>query len=136
MANFTPGPWRKFGLPKGRGLFSIWGPPSAGHVANITKSRLTATKHCRPMTIDEGNANANLIAAAPDLYEGLKDARSFLEIALRTSVVHDSTGKGGHDGDGNSWSECAGIPEWRARQMLDEWNTALAKADGKVDDNG
>ena len=64
-----------------------------------------------------------------EMYEALKDALSFLEIALKTSVVHKSTGKGGHDGEGNSWSECAGIPEWRARQMVDEWTAALAKAE-------
>lgn len=56
----------------------------------------------------EGNANANLIAAAPDMYEALKELFKLLE------------------GDK--------APKWRAIAFYDIAKKALAKAEGKEED--
>jgi len=44
---------------------------------------------------------------------------------LSTNVINRSTGKGGHDGNGNSWSAVA-IPEWDVRQKLEAIDTLAA----------
>lgn len=51
--------------------------------------------------------------------ELLRDLLAWLKHNLATVVIHRSTGKGGHDGDGTSWSAVA-IPEWSVRQKIDE----------------
>ena len=99
---FTPGPWRKFGLPVGRGSFSIWGPLGTGCVASATKGRSTGTRYSRPMLVEEGAANASLIAAAPDLY------------AVLARILDSAT-------DGRT------IPEWLSEE-LQFVHAALAKA--------
>lgn len=59
MSAHTPGPWRWFNYPDGRKLLA--GSPAA-------------VIHCpdAPMTVE--SADANLIAAAPELLEACKDA--------------------------------------------------------------
>lgn len=73
---YTPGPWRCD--PEGK----IW---------SESKTELICEKVCYPKVAevasylsqgdsgDEGHANANLIAAAPDLLEALKDLVSQIE---------------------------------------------------------
>lgn len=68
--------------------------------------------------------------AAPELLEQLHALRRWLQSQLETNVIHRSTGKGGHDGDGNSWSAVA-IPEWDVRQKIDALEKAITAATGQ-----
>ena len=65
MSNHTPGPWE----------VSYWCDGLGGDKPAITASGATiAITHPAPICpIEECKANANLIAAAPDMYEALED---------------------------------------------------------------
>lgn len=70
-------------------------------------------------------ANAHLIAAAPELYEALEDARTSLSIT-RTNIMCEI----GHCAD-PSESPWAGVPEVLA-QRIAKIDTALSRARGEV----
>lgn len=57
----------------------------------------------------------------------LAELKAWLQHQLAVNVIHRSTGKGGHDGDGTSWSAVA-IPEWDVRQKLDMIDVSLPAA--------
>jgi len=69
---FTPGPWKIIITPCD--LYSEW------CIATERDSGIIATSRAFPPRF-EGEANANLIAAAPDLYEALGEMRSLSEYA-------------------------------------------------------
>lgn len=72
-AGFTPGPW---GFARGVNEYGREGGPILG---SITKG---GTWHLAVLPSDlgpEGEANAHLIAAAPDLYEALDKVRERLD---------------------------------------------------------
>ncbi len=77
----TPGPWR---VEEGTTL--IWGDCSQDDQTNyglgypIAECRLTpsASWSKGPRTYDEAEANARLIASAPEMLEALKSARMFI----------------------------------------------------------
>lgn len=64
VEKFTPGPWRRYNGPLMR---SIWSDRNRG------KDESAVAQICGPRQYDEeSDANAHLIAAAPDLYEALE----------------------------------------------------------------
>jgi hypothetical protein len=69
----TPGPWKKFGRSDARGgSFTIVGEaPRVGPIATVRKSRLRSS-YFDARTPEEGEANARLIAATPEMYEALQ----------------------------------------------------------------
>lgn len=69
--------------------------------------------------------------AADDMLAELKALKSWLGHHLEINIVTRSIGKGGHDGDGNSWAAAA-IPTWDVRQRVDEIDAAIAKAEGQA----
>lgn len=75
----TPGPWRIFWGRDGNTYpLNIWGPVGSDHAA----FRSVVTSFGRKAS-DESTANANLIAAAPELLEALK------AILDTTAFAHD-----------------------------------------------
>lgn len=50
-------------------------------------------------------------------YDLLLDLQAWMKHQLVAHIEHRSRGKGGHDGDGSSWTVVA-IPEWFVRQKL------------------
>lgn len=69
--------------------------------------------------------------AAGDMLAALKALVPWLQHHLASNVITRSTGKGGHDGDGNSWAAAA-IPTWDVRQRIDEMVAAIQKAEGRL----
>jgi len=61
-----------------------------------------------------------------ELLETLKDLSAWLKHQCETNVINRSTGKGGHDGNGASWSAVA-IPEWDVRQKIEAIGEAIRK---------
>jgi hypothetical protein len=85
-AKFTPGPWEAILIEEG--LFHIHSPKGGRHnpvpVAVLDHHR---DGHEETRTV-RTTANARLIAAAPELYEALKEI--YLEIDGRYDGAHDS----------------------------------------------
>ena len=111
MANFTPGPWSvpHFAQPNSRckcGYVLVDG--YCGAVATIHFSVDRRLENGDNPPLDEAIANAQIIAAAPDMYAALKNARAFVECAHESLVNAEDK------------QECL--------ESIDE---ALAKADGK-----
>ena len=101
MSTHTPGPWtRKFGS----NVYQGCGHSTAGRLICVTEPTNGTAED-----LEEAWANANLIAAAPDLLEALVYARD--EIAMRV----------GEDG-GDAYSVK------KACRKIDE---AIAKAEGR-----
>lgn len=76
---FTPGPWNQEKTGDGKRIcigLGLFDGPNGYDVAEVYCDDVTEE------TIQEAYANANLIAAAPDLYEALSDIVSSL-------VIHD-----------------------------------------------
>jgi len=96
MSNHTPGPWKATCLDREderRTLF--WDieqvrKPGQGYRGGI--GTIHASEHIGGVTIEERDANARLIAAAPDLLEALKDLIDDLEIRSTKGVVNCSHG--------------------------------------------
>ena len=65
---YTPGPWRLWLSPDDRGAFRLYGDSPEPYGANM----VIADRSIGTPNGDEGIANAQLIAAAPALYEALK----------------------------------------------------------------
>ena len=67
MSDYTPGPWHAGGT-------TVWGGP-------VTSARMTVadTACCGSLTRDEDEANAVLIAAAPELLKALVDCMADLD---------------------------------------------------------
>ncbi|MDD5704178.1 MAG: hypothetical protein PHU23_19260 [Dehalococcoidales bacterium] len=93
MANYTQGEWVKQGL-----LIATVGKPGKEGVI-IADTRAGNNLH-------ESDANANLIAAAPEMYEALHYALRYVGIYAHTDNV--------------------------ARQLQSKFQQALAKAEGKL----
>lgn len=72
-------------------------------------------------------ANMTLIAAAPDLLEGMRDKAAWLRHRLE-SQVHVSV-KNDRGGIVNGFAAIQ-IPVWEVRQKLDELDEDIAKAEG------
>jgi hypothetical protein len=72
VSKFTPGPWIADGV-------EVYSTDCDHHaVANCSVNHT-----CR--SSDEAEANASLVAAAPELLEALRDARRALGIAIRSA---------------------------------------------------
>lgn len=98
MSKFTPGPWKAVKYSKMRiGLCC----PGQGAWALLTGTNVDAD---HPVL----RANARLIAAAPDLYEALRNAIDRLEDMLKGD-------------DGQAWKE--------AERVMPRLRAALAKVD-------
>lgn len=91
MEKYTPGPW--FASEDGE----VYSKPSYTSVAMVLMN-------------ERGADNARLIAAAPELLEALKDARSML------SAVEVSDGE-----DGDPWD-----------RAISRIEAAIAKAEGRI----
>jgi|KBSSwiStaDraftv2_1062776.scaffolds.fasta_scaffold1138649_1 hypothetical protein len=70
----TPGPWSAGQT----GNLRVYGPDNTLHAGALAEV----------FSRKEGRANANLIAAAPDLLEALKVARRVLEVACGTKAPY------------------------------------------------
>lgn len=133
--------------------------PVAGHTPGPWG---ISTDGCAPFTIDSADANicelmsgttadmptieadARLIAAAPDLLEALDKALSALQ-RLHTDVealIADSEGVYGlhHNGDPSPWDELQqggqhedwlGVPLWAARNAWHDGQAVLSQATGE-----
>lgn len=77
---FTPGPWRvEYGTTLVWGNCDSEDQSSSGMGYPVAEARITpAGSWTKRPDVIEGDANAHLIAAAPELYEALKAARFYL----------------------------------------------------------
>ena len=71
-AKFTPGPWTQ--VPQSNGSVMIARRYETGNQSAPCKLRLVSNVLARRDTIKEDEANANLIAAAPEMYVMLRDS--------------------------------------------------------------
>jgi hypothetical protein len=85
-ASFTPGPWKA--TPNGYGVWFVHSGPDLFHDPTGTEYRDLICGGNNHNTLT--NANARLIAAAPELYEALHDLLCNLDAA---SLIHDPEGK-------------------------------------------
>lgn len=69
-SKFTPGPWEAF-VGSRPSVYS-----ASGNI-NYLQTRSGFQKNTKPVSLSEAQANANLIAAAPDMYEALT---AFMEL--------------------------------------------------------
>jgi hypothetical protein len=88
----TPGPWSVNTDPmydSGR-PFIVWGPkgPGYGLVAHVAPW-CPPTKQSQPELFEKCEANARLIAAAPDMYEALREELEILCAWKITAKVPD-----------------------------------------------
>lgn len=82
MTDFTPGPWKVVGTHQNRILARFDGPNGNEHhteIATVTTGQMSSS-----YSAEMGDANARLIAAAPELYEALAIAERALNQAWRT----------------------------------------------------
>ena len=78
-AKHTPGPWYPHCAKADHCLSSsVWGPEPGNQVAVIGGKKL-----------DEMNANAHLIAAAPAMYEALKALVEYLDTQVQAGKLDD-----------------------------------------------
>lgn len=98
----TPGPWR-ISLNNTDGQYQIFQGPEDKHCAWIASVTQTVIDFDRRMSKEEGQANARLIASAPEL----------LEIGNKISDCYGNQG-------GHVYSE-----------IIQELRRAIAKAEGK-----
>ena len=85
-AKFTPGPWESStAFRTNDGSFAVTAPDS--HIAFVTFHGKAKRGQAWCTGDPEGQANANLIAAAPEMYEALKIAQSNLQFLPPDDVV-------------------------------------------------
>ena len=72
MSGHTPGPWRARGAV-------VFGPDIDGDPYLVAGSNAFAGAHYSPKR-DEAEANARLIAAAPEMYEALKRSLAMMKL--------------------------------------------------------
>lgn len=72
-------------------------------------------------------ANAVLIASAPDLLEELRNLRAWLEYWKSRTISQQSKDDRGHVT--NCWAACP-IPDWDVKQKLQAIEALIAKAEG------
>lgn len=101
MTTHTPGPWEV-----GYQGLSIYGPDRHGTTLVIARSLDTSRQHCDPQ---EAQANARLIAAAPELLDVAKDV-----LAECMDTYYDPRDMGG---------------DWL--RLCDRLRAAIAKATGQ-----
>ena len=71
---FTPGPWRlNFGVDEGKPFPEDWKQVSISSKSEYGPVIVTIDFENWDVTKEQGQANARLIAAAPDLYEACKE---------------------------------------------------------------
>jgi hypothetical protein len=138
MSKHTPGPWVATcsdvvgERPIGDSGLRFWnveesdGPKYRGNVASVFSA-----EHIGGITIAERNANARLIAAAPDLLEALEGTLGLLRQAqdILTAYLHPDSAR---DGD-EAVSALLGLldgPEQRAIET--PARAAIAKAKGET----
>ena len=82
--NHTPGPWRIVDS-RDRGKATIVGSdfPAMGFVADVNLCRNNTHQQV------DGHANATLIAAAPAMYEALKELVTYLQDHVEDEVLDD-----------------------------------------------
>lgn len=85
---FTKGEWKVLGVGK-----HIWIEPNHGDAEHIIA--MVWKSEWEPIyKKDEARANAKLIAAAPDMYEALKEARDYLRFNKgNASPIYDKADK-------------------------------------------
>lgn len=82
--------------------------------------------------VENQRANANLVAASPDLYSDSQDTIAWLLRHLEKLVHVPDTDQSGHP---HGYSVVQ-IPDWEVRQKIEWLKKALAKAEGqKVEGN-
>ena len=107
----TPGPWVARRMHTGG--FDIFDP----------RNRDVVTVYGGGVEIESREANARLIAAAPELLDGLTEARTTLSI-LRTQIMVEI----GRCAD-PSESRWDGVPE-KLKERIEEIDAAIARATG------
>jgi len=91
MSKFTPGPWEYLCETGYAGDY----PYSKAHRVKIGKETLTIG--CHGYDWEGGKeieANAHLVAAAPELLEACKDALAFVEELDRRGIAQEWSGEG------------------------------------------
>jgi len=110
----TPGPWTHIGTTNAAGT------PIPGEVVSASAgATVCVVPHARPMAIERLTADAVLIAAAPELYDALRELLTDMVIAqgnMRKAAKRDP-----------AWEGCAEIIQPR----VDAARAAIAKAEGK-----
>ena len=76
-AKFTPGPWAQ--VPQSNGSVMIARRYETGKQLNPHGLRLVCNVLVRGSSMSEDDANAHLIAAAPEMYEAVETALECLE---------------------------------------------------------
>lgn len=97
MGTHTPGPWHfvpeNTGLMFDHGYGILYGEPDSwGWEKNLYVSVGCSVRVARELGEDTAEANARLIAAAPDLLGALKDLLSDCEEYARINNLHNSDG--------------------------------------------
>jgi len=112
MSKHTPGPWK---ITAGYDRSTIsGGMGESGHPHVVAEVR-----HPTAFRIDEGPANARLIAASPEMLEALKDAKTTIDAML--SAIDDANDAWPSDNQ-KKWHEfCA---------TFDKVAAAIEKAEG------
>ena len=85
MAKHTPGPWKA--VQHDRGWWTVL--QGAWDISHNEASRpgVVASSKYSVMSIPENEANARLIAAAPELLEALKGAAMVIDACIRNSAT-------------------------------------------------
>lgn len=112
MSKYTPGPWNIFVGPADLGIYACDQTEDTEHVPQI------ATVHDKGFSEATATANANVLAAAPEMLEALKDLMELINSGYLIRNIDDD-----------------GKPDWALRQvkpvmMLNKAAAAIAKADG------
>ena len=120
-AKHTPGPW--VAAP-----YEGFGPrTTVRQGCERTGMRIASTfETTSPRNVDRNEANARLIAAAPDLLAALKKARATIWIERQSLVEVHSGPDGVLDSDGASWVD-------ELDSELQEIDAAIAKATGSAE---
>ena len=120
MIGYTKGPWELSGKTDWSGNDKVQHMTYVGEIIENHDTadyrggicRLQSAEHIKGITTEECEANAHLIAAAPDMYEALEAYGDYL------STPSDRGGKNGPKGKAHD-------------KFISLKNAALAKAEGK-----
>jgi len=136
MSQHTPGPWQVDSVPGGHVSFEINSTDAKWKaVANVSANRIGAG------TVDpnEAEANARLIAAAPDMYAELQKLTQIL-ITIREEQVSASMGFGRTAAEKKERATFYAVAIQANASKIDEATeaalSALAKAEGRTHETG
>lgn len=88
MAEHTKGPWIARPHHTHKGIYQVETANGQIHVPYVFGHAATAPYDCLTAAPESCKANANLIAAAPDLLEACKDIHSFLNESNNAKIAN------------------------------------------------